>query len=58
MKEIIFAGAPRRVYRANRNLESVSIKDPKRVYQCLREFNDVSANQEILNLIQMQEIAS
>jgi hypothetical protein len=28
------------------------------VYQCLREFGDLSANQDILNLIKMQEIAA
>jgi hypothetical protein len=44
MKDIIFNGKPKRVYRTNRNLEAVSLQDPKRVHQALREFNDLSAN--------------
>ena len=32
MKDIIFNGKPKRVYRTNRNLEAVSLQDPKRVH--------------------------
>jgi hypothetical protein len=44
MKEIIYDGKPKRVFLTNRNLDEVSFQDPKRVHQCLREFNDLSAN--------------
>jgi hypothetical protein len=32
MKQIIFDGKPKRVYRTNRNLEAVTVQDPKRVH--------------------------
>jgi hypothetical protein len=44
MKNIIFNGKPKRVFLTNRNIEEVNFQDPKRVHQCLREFNDLSAN--------------
>lgn len=44
MKENVFNGKPKRVYRTNRNFEAVSLQDPKRIHQALREFNDLSAN--------------
>jgi len=54
MKGIIFEGKPKRIYRTNRNLEAVTLQDPKRVHQALREFNDLSANrvfEQMLNQI-------
>jgi hypothetical protein len=44
MNIIIFNGKPKRIYKTNTNLEAVGLSDPKRVHQCLREFNDLSAN--------------
>jgi hypothetical protein len=57
LKQIIFNGKPKRMYKANRN-KKISFQDPKRVHTCLREFNDQSANkvfQGILNQIQEME---
>jgi len=53
LKQIIFNGKPKRVYKANKN-KKISYQDPKRVHTCLREFNDLSASkvfQGILNQI-------
>jgi hypothetical protein len=44
MKDIVFKGKPKRVFLSRRNLDEVPFPDPKRVHQCLREFNDMSAN--------------
>lgn len=57
LKQIIFNGKPKRMFKANRN-KKISFQDPKRVHTCLREFNDLSANkvfQGILNQIQEME---
>ncbi|CDW88967.1 UNKNOWN [Stylonychia lemnae] len=43
MKEIVFRGKPRRVFKSNRTRD-VAFHDPKRVHTALREFNDLSAN--------------
>lgn len=32
MKDTIFNGRPKRIYRTNRNIEEVSLQDPKRVH--------------------------
>lgn len=52
MKSIIFNGRPKRVYRTNRNIEEVSLQDPKRVHQALREFNDLSANSVFQHMLE------
>ena len=44
MKQIVFKGKPKRVFLSRKNLDEVPFPDPKRVHQCLREFNDMSAN--------------
>ena len=44
MKNIVFQGKPKRIFRTNRNLENVTLHDPKRVHQALREFGDMSAS--------------
>ena len=44
IKNVVFNGKPKRIYKTNRNITEVPLKDPKRVYQCLREFNDLQAN--------------
>lgn len=57
MKDVIFQGKPKRVYKTNRNSD-VSFQDPKRVHTALREFNDLSANtvfQGIIDQIQQLE---
>jgi hypothetical protein len=51
MKEIVFRGKPRRVYRSNKG-KDVSFQDPKRVHTALREFNDMSANKVFANIIE------
>jgi hypothetical protein len=43
IKEIVFRGKPKRVFRSNRT-KDVAFHDPKRVHTALREFNDMSAN--------------
>ncbi len=43
IKEIVFRGKPKRVFRGNRT-KDVAFHDPKRVHTALREFNDMSAN--------------
>jgi hypothetical protein len=43
IKEIVFRGKPKRVFRGNR-ARDVAFHDPKRVHTALREFNDMSAN--------------
>jgi hypothetical protein len=43
IKEIVFRGKPKRVFRSNRKAD-VPFHDPKRVHTALREFNDMSAN--------------
>ena len=52
MKDIIFSGRPKRVYRTNRNIEQITLQDPKRVHQCLREFNDLSANSVFKHMLE------
>lgn len=44
MKDIVFKGKPKRIFLSRKNLDEVPFADPKRVHQCLREFNDMSAN--------------
>jgi hypothetical protein len=51
LKEIIFRGKPKRVFRTNRNKE-VAFSDPKRVHTALREFNDMSASKVFANIIE------
>lgn len=56
IKQIIFNGKPKRVYKASQN-SSISFQDPKRVHLALKEFNDLSANELFSKMIQqMQEI--
>ena len=43
IKEIVFRGKPRRLFKSNKN-KDVAFHDPKRVHTALREFNDLSAN--------------
>lgn len=43
LKQIIFNGKPKRVFKASQDA-SISFQDPKRVHTALREFNDLSAN--------------
>jgi hypothetical protein len=43
LKQIIFNGKPKRIYKTNRDAQ-MSYQDPKRVHTALREFNDLSAN--------------
>ena len=43
MKDIVFRGKPRRVFKSNKTT-NVAFHDPKRVHTALREFNDLSAN--------------
>lgn len=43
MKDIIFRGKPKRVYKGTKS-KHVAFSDPKRVHTALREFNDMSAN--------------
>jgi len=52
MKDIIFGGRPKRVYRTNRNIDQITLQDPKRVHQCLREFNDLSANSVFKHMLE------
>ena len=40
MKETVFRGKPKRIFLARKNVDEVPFPDPKRVHQCLREFND------------------
>ena len=51
LREIIFKGKPKRVFRTNRNKE-VAFSDPKIVHTALREFNDMSASKVFANIIQ------
>ena len=51
IKDIVFRGKPRRVYRSNKTKE-VAFHDPKRVHTALREFNDMSANKVFQNIIE------
>ena len=50
LREIIFKGKPKRVFRTNRN-KDVAFSDPKRVHTALREFNDMSASKVFANII-------
>lgn len=57
LKQIIFNGKPKRVYKATRNAE-MGFQDPKRVHTALREFNDLSANKVFQGIIeQIQQLA-
>lgn len=40
MKNVIFNGVPKRIYKTNRNIDEVPITDPMRVHQALREYGD------------------
>jgi len=51
LKDIIFKGKPKRVFRSTKNQE-VSFQDPKRVHTALREFNDITANKVFTNIIE------
>lgn len=44
MKDLVFRGKPKRVYLAKQNLDEAPFFDPRRVHQCLKEYNDTSAN--------------
>jgi len=50
IKNIIFGGRPKRVFKTKRNAD-VTFQDPKRVHTALREFNDLSANKVFQNII-------
>lgn len=50
IKEIVFRGKPKRVFKSNRT-KDVAFHDPKRVHTALREFNDLSANKVFQNII-------
>jgi len=51
IKEIVFRGKPKRVFRSNRT-KDVAFHDPKRVHTALREFNDMSANKVFQAIIE------
>ena len=51
LKQVIFNGKPKRVYKTNQNAE-MTFQDPKRVHTALREFNDLSANSVFSQIIQ------
>ena len=51
IKEIVFRGKPKRVFRSNRT-KDVAFHDPKRVHTALREFNDMSANKVFQTIIE------
>jgi hypothetical protein len=51
IKEIVFRGKPKRVFRSNRKAD-VPFHDPKRVHTALREFNDMSANKVFQAIIE------
>ena len=51
IKEIVFRGKPKRVFRSNRKAD-VPFQDPKRVHTALREFNDMSANKVFQAIIE------
>lgn len=51
IKEIVFRGKPKRVFRSNRKGD-VAFHDPKRVHTALREFNDMSANKVFQAIIE------
>jgi hypothetical protein len=51
MKTVIFNGAPKRIYKTNRNIEEVPIQDPMRVHQALREYGDESASRVFTHMI-------
>jgi len=51
LKQIIFNGKPKRVFKTNQNQE-MGLQDPKRVHTALREFNDLSANSVFTKIIQ------
>ena len=56
LKQIIFNGKPKRIYKASRNAD-MTFQDPKRVHTALREFNDLSANAVFKGIIeQIQQI--
>jgi len=44
MKDLVFRGKPKRVYLAQNNLDEAPFFDARRVHQCLKEYNDTSAN--------------
>lgn len=44
MKDLVFRGKPKRVYLSRQNLDEAPFYDPRRVHQCLKEYNDMSAN--------------
>lgn len=50
IKQIIFNGKPKRVYKTNQNA-SMTLQDPKRVHTALKEFNDLSANKVFDSII-------
>lgn len=51
IKEIVFRGKPKRVFKSNRT-KDVAFHDPKRVHTALREFNDMSANKVFQAIIE------
>ena len=51
IKEIVFRGKPKRVFRSNKT-KDVAFHDPKRVHTALREFNDMSANKVFQAIIE------
>lgn len=51
IKEIVFRGKPKRVFKSNRKAD-VAFHDPKRVHTALREFNDMSANKVFQAIIE------
>lgn len=52
MKDVIFRGKPKRMFLSRDNVDEVGFPDPKRVHQCLREFNDMSANSVFQSMLE------
>merc|ERR1719469_179178 len=50
LKQIIFNGKPKRIYKANRDT-NIDFKDPKRIHIALREFDDLSAKDVFSSMI-------
>ena len=52
MKNVIFNGVPKRIYKTNRNIDEVPITDPMRVHQALREYGDEQASRVFTHMVE------